>query len=273
MNLDEARAAQTRASIAQSHAIHAAVVEHEAATVKRRSTLALAHDVKTWNVHRKREMLQSCISFARSQYEATRRSVDSWTTLRDGFIGATISPSVVERRAVPTGTSVTLVDEGPRTIAQRPRVDPDEVTATIFQSGNAPGSPSIVAVEHSGLASSLAESLAPDASPEVLTHPSEPAKSSSSSEEADLPFAEAAPVESSTADLLGLGNMQYNHDDQSEFKDASQTEEKLSASMQSLVDGLMNWGGGFDDNEDMALPVGMAASIVMEQHHKITGDS
>jgi len=100
-SLDEARAAQTRASIAQSHAIHAAVVEHEAKTVKRRATLALAHDVKTWNVHRKREMLQSCIAYARSQNEATRRAVDAWSSLRDGFIGTPVNPSVVEKRSSP----------------------------------------------------------------------------------------------------------------------------------------------------------------------------
>ena len=69
-SIDEARAAQTRASIAQSHAFHAAVVDHEAKAVKRRATLALAHDVKCWNVHRKREMLKACLAHARSQHEA-----------------------------------------------------------------------------------------------------------------------------------------------------------------------------------------------------------
>jgi hypothetical protein len=35
--------------------------------------------------------------------------------------------------------------------------------------------------------------------------------------------------------------------------------------MQSLVDGLMNWGGQYDDEEDLALPTGMAASIALEE--------
>ena len=99
--IDEARAAQTRASIAQSHAFHAAVVEHEAKAVKRRATLALAHDVKCWNVHRKREMLQACIAHARSQHEATRRAVDAWSCLRDGFIGSPIMPTTQTRKAAP----------------------------------------------------------------------------------------------------------------------------------------------------------------------------
>jgi hypothetical protein len=97
--IDEARGAQTRASIAQSHAFHAAVVEHEAKAVKRRATLALAHDVKCWNVHRKREMLQACIAHARSQLESTRRAVDAWSCLRDGFIGSSVIPSAQTRKA------------------------------------------------------------------------------------------------------------------------------------------------------------------------------
>ncbi|CAB9513367.1 expressed unknown protein [Seminavis robusta] len=101
-SIDEARAAQTRASIAQSHAFHAAVVEHEAKAVKRRATLALAHDVKCWNVHRKREMLQACVSHARSQLEATRRAVDAWSCLRDGFIGSTVIPAAQTRKAPPS---------------------------------------------------------------------------------------------------------------------------------------------------------------------------
>jgi hypothetical protein len=103
--IDDARAAQTRASIAQSHAFHAAVVEHEAKAVKRRATLALAHDVKCWNVHRKREMLQSCIAHARSQLESTRRAVDAWSCLRDGFIGSSVIPSAQTRKAAPSAAA------------------------------------------------------------------------------------------------------------------------------------------------------------------------
>jgi len=51
-SIDAARAAQTRASIAQSHAIHVPVVEHEANSVKRHVELELANDVKCWNIHR-----------------------------------------------------------------------------------------------------------------------------------------------------------------------------------------------------------------------------
>lgn len=44
----------------------------------------------------------------------------------------------------------------------------------------------------------------------------------------------------------------------------TEAENVLSSSMQSLVDGLMSWGGQYDSEEDLNLPVGMATSIVLE---------
>mmetsp|Transcript_1311 Transcript_1311/g.1490 ORF Transcript_1311/g.1490 Transcript_1311/m.1490 type:complete len:1252 (-) Transcript_1311:570-4325(-) len=141
-NIEEAHAAQTRTSIAHSHAVHAAVVEHEAKTVKRRATLALAHDVKCWNVHRKREVLQICLAHAKSQHEATRRAVDAWSCLRDGFVGSTVIPSRVASR--PTKVCRQKVDF----LNGEP-----EVETTIFGSidNNDEGQPTIVAVEHEQL--------------------------------------------------------------------------------------------------------------------------
>merc|ERR1712130_910472 len=39
----------------------------------------------------------------------------------------------------------------------------------------------------------------------------------------------------------------------------------MTASMQSLVDGLMTWGGKYDPQDDMSLPSGMAVSIALEE--------
>jgi len=39
----------------------------------------------------------------------------------------------------------------------------------------------------------------------------------------------------------------------------------LTSSMQSLVDGLMLWGGQWDSEDDLSLPHGMAASLVMDE--------
>lgn len=77
---------QSEASKAQSHAIHATVVEYEANIAKKRSAVSLAQDVKSWNQHRKKEICRSCVQFAKSQQEACRKSADAWGKLREGLI-------------------------------------------------------------------------------------------------------------------------------------------------------------------------------------------
>lgn len=266
--IDEARAAQTRASIAQSHAIHAAVVDHEAKTVKRRATLALAHDVKCWNVHRKRETLRACLDNARSQHEATRRAVDAWSCLRDGFIGATLIPPTQERRNPVPVTNTEYAFSSRRSVF----TEPDEVTATIYEELTMGGSPdretTIVAVQHQALASVVEDAEA--------THDA-PCKSIDSfDDDADLilPFATAAPIpeeddffsRSQQDEPKGHGQQHSSSSFHDAKPEASSSEDSLSASMQSLVDGLMNWGGGFDaEEEHFALPAGMAASIALEE--------
>jgi len=328
---DEARAAQTRASIAQSHAIHAAVVEYEAKTVKRRATLALAHDVKCWNVHRKRELLRSCISYARSQHEATRRAVDAWSSLRDGFIGSTVIPSAPDRRAAATaGARSSRAPESGFASA----ADVDEVT--IYPSEMASSCPSsstednvcgqfaIVAVEHDALSSSPSASetlaAAAEASTDQQSRHATPNDATddinsgnNESEKLDtgliLPFATAAPIPEEEADegtgrdrhsrgsrrhqrdrISGsTGNIATDSDrgvpsstgaSSSRSKSSSNNgnDEVLSGSMQSLIDGLMSWGGvsggvgggSFDAEEDhFALPPGMAASIALEESKEL----
>lgn len=77
---------QAEASTAQSHAIHATVVEYEANIAKKRSAVSLAQGVKSWNIHRKRELLRTCIQAAKSQREACRKAADAWESLRGGLI-------------------------------------------------------------------------------------------------------------------------------------------------------------------------------------------
>lgn len=279
--LDEARAAQTRSSIAQSHAIHAAVVEYEAKSMKRKTTLALAHDVMTWNIHRKREMLQSCVAYARSQHEATRRAVDAWSTLRDGFIGTPVNPPILERKIVhpPHRESTNAARQS------IPSVEPGEVIATIYSSavdGDSELS-EIVAVDHNILSTATSMGLS-----DIAEVPSEdgselPKKSIDGSDhqvvDTELPFAEAAPISQDTesAVLQSSSQTTTTNDEGKEScfhepgPDSSfSNDEKMSASMQSLVDGLMNWGGGFDvEEEHFALPVGLAASIVLEENNAL----
>lgn len=271
-SIDEARAAQTRASMAQSHAIHAAVVEHEAKTVKRRATLALAHDVKCWNVHRKQEVLQTCITYARSQHEATRRAVDAWSCLRDGYIGSTVISCAQTRKGVPQSTRNNI----------KGSMDPvDEVTATIYRdptARNGSSKPIIVAVEHDLFSQS----------PQLIP-PIRDEASLTTKPENTPPLVVASPVpdDEETRNALDVSSDSLRGSRALEdslctrvvsspvlgrdpnpvagSKVVAEDNEVLTSSMQSLVDGLMNWGGQYDSEDDFALPTGMAASIVMEE--------
>jgi hypothetical protein len=270
-SIDEARAAQTRASIAQSHAIHAAVVDYEAKTVKRRATLALAHDVKCWNAHRKREVLQTALAYAKSQHEATRRAVDAWSCLRDGYVGSTIIPAAQARRA-----------------PQKPILDlfNDEPQATIYGNDeeNEKGSqPMIVAVEHNLLKQSQdvatmshAQIVAPAEAETILPFVVASPIPEEEEEDGSIRCQEGVTIGSSyqssafgsnSPKSIGSSISQSAGDSQLKPRAQAETEgsEVLTSSMQSLVDGLMNWGGQYNDEEDFALPTGMAASIALEE--------
>ena len=260
-SIDEARAAQTRASMTQSHAIHAAVVEHEAKTAKRRATLALAHDVKCWNKHRKQEILETCLKYARSQHEATRREVDAWSCLRDGYVGSSIFPSTQARRVLPKPT---------------PEVFDDEPTATIY--GNADDSETnqvIVAVEHdllkiqSSSSSSSNSDMISSPEPETILPLVVASPIPEEGEETNKDFGESSYSQSTTKLNASQRSSVSNSTSQRSLsisKSKSELEdEALTSSMQSLVDGLMNWGGQYDEEEDFALPTGMAASIALEE--------
>lgn len=252
-SIDEARAAQTRASIAQSHAIHAAVVEHEANTAKRRAALALAHDVKTWNVHRKRELLRSCLAHAKSQHVATRRAVDAWSCLRDGYLGSAIIPEA--RMSTPEAAKDLSRTESSGTSRSRDRIrSPSELRdedpiAQIYSEippdmESAISTPTITAVDHYILSTPqfAEEAKLVEESSKLLM---------AIDEEESLPIIDAAPVlETMIGEMADV--------------EGSEADNILSSSMQSLVDGLMTWGGHFDSEEDLNLPIGMATSIVLE---------
>lgn len=181
-------------------------------------------------------MLQTSISYARSQHEATRRAVDAWTSLRDGFIGTTLIPSAHERRST--------TNASPAVSQRRPVIDANEVTATIYEDlvfAGTEAPAAIVAVDHNLLNS-----------PAGMDDETG-AKIDRFDSDCILPFATAAPI-----------------GEEKEAKEDVVIDEKLSASMQSLIDGLMTWGGGFEtDEEHFALPAGMAASIALEDTGKI----
>jgi len=288
-NINEARAAQTRASIAQSHAIHAAVVEHEAKTVKRRATLALAHDVKCWNAHRKREVLKICLAHAKSQHEATRRAVDAWSCLRDGFVGSDVIPSTQAWK--PTKKYETVINDQP------------EVETTIFGNSDKEkvGHHSIVAVEHRDLKPSndpillksrtnvenhslnrsyekpgpvvslVVASPIPEEAEEMSNNYDKKSFEQNSTHFQSLQIQEADSTtyreesdNSCLAQAIIIPKSSISQTATEEDETAEEdTNEALTSSMQSLVDGLMNWGG-IDVEDNFALPTGMAASIALE---------
>jgi hypothetical protein len=290
-SIDDARAAQTRASISQSHAIHAAVVEHEAKTAKRRATLALAHDVKCWNIHRKREILQVVLSYAKSQHEATRRAVDAWTCLRDGYVGSNIILSThtrrVSRQRQMQNTTTDLLSEEP------------EAHATIYNhspNGCMSEARTIVAVDHELLKLPDSPYSGPsetDCTGEVI------AASPIAGVDTMLPLVVADPISednenflnSRILDSIGIGSRtlisqpfefgacgsahaslsasryasaEIAHGPSDSKSQDLTDDEAMTSSMQSLVNGLMTWGGE-DVDVDFTLPVGMAASIAMEE--------
>ena len=89
---EEIQSSQKNAFATQSHAIHATVVEYEANLSLKRASVSLAHDVKCWNVHRKKELLRTCIEFAKSQKEACKKASEALVGLRDGLIESEYTP-------------------------------------------------------------------------------------------------------------------------------------------------------------------------------------
>lgn len=274
-SVDEARAAQTRAAISQSHGIHAAVVEHEAMAAKRRAAMALAHDVKCWNVHRKRELLRTCREAARSQGKAAQKAVAAWSLLHDGFLVSTVVPLTDEKRE-PTSPSLTLRDHCQNE-------EQEETSAVIFppldasEQVGSTDKPMLIPVEHSAL--TIISGNTPSVSAETNSLPS--GISCRREKEKDINTTVAISTSSKCSTLsepaVAIPTDEpptFAHDtgDNTILKTEGQIEKEvaeepdvMSSSMQSLVEGLMTWGGQYDSQDDLMLPSGMAASIALEE--------
>ena len=362
---EDARAAQTKASIAKSHAVHSAVIEHEALVAKRRATMALAHDVKCWNVHRKRELLSLCRNLAREQREASHQSLLAWNRLREGLVGTSPTtildvqgePEANVRAAVPAvpevlsfslessvdtfglGSSIeralpvvasdtnasheesSLLGTGPALEKSIPPADPpraDSMSQLGFsyqsnhttefgddESGGgddntespqterfAAKDPSADETNHycskksddfasgndsndDASSASSSGSSSNDSSSDGSTSSSASALQSSSSSNDDddddddgYPFAHP----SASSNLYNSRGFESEEEDGDESSDVdqvgrvqTQANEVMSGSMQSIVDGLMEWGDQYDSADDISLPSGMAVSMMLEE--------
>merc|ERR1719215_114119 len=92
-NASALKAAQVRAEMSQSHAIHAAVVNHEAFLAKRRATIALAHDIRYWNTYRKKQLLQICLQTARTNRKVSSDLRKSFKELRKALLDTARFPT------------------------------------------------------------------------------------------------------------------------------------------------------------------------------------
>lgn len=222
-NIAEAREAQTRFSTAQSQALHAAVVEHEAHAVKQRATLALAQDVQCWNVHRKREMLRSTLAYARSQREAARKGVAAWSSLRDGFIQLAATPSVSQ-----TESTELRETKCQRSMDSLPEV---KIYRNTDNASSDASLPAIIAVDHFALTSDTVDEADIPLSPVDVPTPID-----------DNHRTMIVPSEQPTDDTTA-------HDEH--WGDAVQQD--MTSSMQSLVDGLMHWGDECEETQPPCL--------------------
>ncbi len=105
VSVDEKMQAMTQASNLRSQAIYAAVVDHEALTAKRRAAVALARDVKCWNVHRKQELIKTCLQTVRSYQKIAHDSMCTWTQLKQSLLESQSVSNIVQSRTVKQSNS------------------------------------------------------------------------------------------------------------------------------------------------------------------------
>lgn len=247
-------------------------------------------------------MIRTALAYAKSQHEATRRAVDAWSCLRDGYVGSTLIPSTQVRRT-PSNAARRAVD----------LFEQNEVEAKIFDNGGDGEDNQIVPVEHELFKQTpgrmdhddgdfggpetilplvVASSIPEEGSDFGSSRPDDPFGLESSQFSHDFtpgmnamnaddgePETEIYPQHQEEESSPSTGNL---HSSTTQFGGSSTKSrgdiienEILTSSMQSLVNGLMNWGGQYDSEEDFALPTGMAASIALEEsgvlssHHNI----
>ena len=90
----------TQASDLRSQAIYAAVVEHEALTAKRRAAVALARDVKCWNVHRKKELIKTCLKTVKTYQKIAFDARSTWENLQESLLKSQPISTIVQSKNV-----------------------------------------------------------------------------------------------------------------------------------------------------------------------------
>jgi hypothetical protein len=280
-SMEKVQSAQLEASTAQSHAIHATVVEYEANLAKKRSAVSFSQDVTSWNVHRKKELLRTCIQTAKSQQEACRKAADAWESVRVGLIDSS-GYSFAEALVKPwtdlmivspvhqTPITDRLYANGQETLASRSQIksdasDAEELARNGFASsslndwsdGQQTFSESVT--EASNSMTSVVDGFT-DVCSLKESHESEMEGSSdevyclvppkmSMIDEDYFSFHQQSVLfgeENSDSDESDPIHTSSVHESFHSGRDSTpnvQTRDAMSTSMQSLIDGLMAWGG------------------------------
>ena len=186
--------------------------------------------------------------------------MDAWSCLRDGFVESSTVPFTETRPRVRPPPPKSQEPEATAIIFHEPVTASPEDDTHRSPVDNIQTETKITAVDHDLLASPIFREFG-------LDKPSVPSDVQSSDEQ--VPLVEAAPVPAEATDY----DFAIPQDTSKDTSQETEGEDPLSASMQSLVDGLMSWGGQFAAEEDITLPSGMAASIVIEEHHAMNAQN
>ena len=257
---------QSDASKAQGHAIHATVVEYEANIAKKRSAVSLAQDVKSWNVHRKKDILRTCFEFARSQQEASRKAADAWESLREGLIesSTTFVPDVsLWTNPEPATSKVDVGDTLENNNIANSGCSSDwetGVEASNSMSSNVQGFAS------DDFSSSLKQSQ--QSEPEEVSADNVYCLKPPSIEEDYFSFHQsiASGDDEEDDDDDSTSSKSSDNEDDDESKELKKGD-PMSTSMQSLIDGLMSWGEQENNSDDQQKTI----SSVDSQYSNLLG--
>ena len=340
--MDEARQAQVRASKLRSQAIHAAVVEYEAVTAKRQAAVALARDVKCWNVHRKQQLIRTCLQFVKSNQKIAHQSKNAWEGLRDSLLQSSSISNIVNSSVQPIDNAIfqppdiqapsyqtqdfsyeeqntemspnngpcinesindndyslellepSYIDTNFGTTMEVPQPETTSYGEEISDGAQSSNSPIVESSFHDTFQENIPtenEMCKIEPKQEILSnHQDDFENQVADSKPKDIFSAEMeVKDEASIADNITSFPENISHTENESHPQSSNStgteivssgndyllerneveissDDGMTGSMQSLVDGLMNWGGQWDQEEDTPLPDGMAASILEEK--------
>lgn len=282
---EERKILQERVSRSQMQALHAAVVEHEAASAKRRSVVSLANDVKYWNTNRKRDLIMACTKVVKEQKYSASQNVKAWTELKEGLLDSlSIFDAGQKVQPVSPTQKTSVVGRNDLSLIQESKINEQGSSHETLKSAaaaNAIVSPTLENYFSSSTYQQDDEGLPPELVNEasLASNKNHDAEHSVSSESEALVFSDALSTSAmshesfhatcSEQHAIICGNTEDEYEDGQRKNEESDDTNDMTESMQSLVDGLLTWGGGgnwdVQDDLDLALPKGMAASLAMEE--------